>query len=88
MVMQQGGEALPEDIAAMSFEAALTELEEIVGRLEKGNVALEESISIYARGDALKRHCDALLRRAEMRVEKITADAQGRPTGTEPLDVG
>ena len=79
--------ALPDDVKAMSFEAALAELVQIVGRLEKGNVPLEESISIYSRGDALKKHCDRLLRQAEMRVEKIAADAEGRPTGVEPLDV-
>jgi exodeoxyribonuclease VII small subunit len=58
----------------------------IVGRLEKGDVALEESIRIYERGEALKRRCEALLRDAEVRVEKITRDSGGRATGTEPLD--
>ena len=80
--------AVSEDVAKMSFEEALAELEKIVGRLEKGNVPLEESIAIYTRGDALKKHCDRLLRQAEMRVEKIAADAEGRPTGADPLDVG
>ena len=47
----------PEDIAKMAFEAALAELESIVDRLEKGSVALEESIKIYERGEALKAHC-------------------------------
>jgi exodeoxyribonuclease VII small subunit len=75
------------DIAAMSFEAALKELEQIVDRLEKGTVELEESISIYARGEALKRHCSDLLKAAEQRIEKITLGADGRPSGTEPLDV-
>ncbi|MGA7656785.1 MAG: exodeoxyribonuclease VII small subunit [Methylocella sp.] len=75
------------DIAAMSFEAALKELELIVDRLEKGTVELEESIAIYARGEALKRHCSDLLKNAEQRIEKITLGADGRPGGTEPLDV-
>lgn len=86
--MTEQAEPVPSDVAKMSFEEALGELEKIVGRLEKGNVALEESIAIYSRGDALKKHCDRLLRQAEMRVEKIAADAEGRPTGVEPLDVG
>jgi exodeoxyribonuclease VII small subunit len=74
------------DVGALPFEKALAELESIVGRLEAGDVALEESIRIYERGEALKRRCEALLREAEARVEKITRDAAGRPTGTEPLD--
>jgi len=72
------------DIAAMSFEKALRELESIVGRLERGDVELEESISIYERGEALKEHCDRLLRQAEAKVEKLTF-AAGEPTGTEPF---
>jgi len=75
-----------DDIAKMPFEAALAELETIVDRLEKGAVALEESIKIYERGEALKAHCDRLLRNAEMRIEKITLGADGKPKGTEPLD--
>lgn len=77
-----------DDIETLSFEAALRELEGIVGRLEKGDVELEESISIYERGEALRAHCDALLKKAEAKVEKIRLDAEGRPVGTEPLDVG
>jgi exodeoxyribonuclease VII small subunit len=76
-----------EDIAALPFERALAQLEGIVDQLEKGSVALEESIAIYARGEALKKHCDALLRSAEQRIEKITLGADGKPNGTEPLDV-
>jgi exodeoxyribonuclease VII small subunit len=74
------------DVAGLPFEKALAELESIVQRLEKGDVALEESIQIYERGEALKRRCDTLLREAEARVEKITRDAAGNATGTEPLD--
>ena len=77
----------PPDIAALPFETALAELEGIVTRLERGDVALEESITIYARGEALKTHCEALLRQAEAKVEKITLGADGKPQGTEPLDV-
>jgi exodeoxyribonuclease VII small subunit len=76
----------PADIAKLPFEAALAELEAIVEKLEKGAVALEESITIYERGEALKAHCDKLLRNAEMRIEKITLGADGKPTGTGPLD--
>src|SRR5215469_13832874 len=72
------------DIAAMSFEKALRELESIVGRLERGDVELEESINIFERGEALKDHCDRLLRQAEAKVEKLTLEA-GEPTGTEPF---
>ncbi len=76
------------DVAALSFEKALAELEQIVDRLEKGSVALEDSIALYERGEALKAHCEALLKTAEQRIEKITLGPDGKPTGTEPLDVG
>lgn len=74
-----------DDVKAMSFEAALAELERIVGTLESGKAPLAESIEIYARGEALKSHCEALLKAAEARIEKITLK-NGQPTGTEPLD--
>jgi exodeoxyribonuclease VII small subunit len=70
----------------MPFEVALAELESIVGRLEKGNVALEESISLYERGEMLKARCEALLKDAEMRIEKITVGADGKAKGVTPLD--
>ena len=75
------------DIAALNFEAALEQLEAIVGKLESGDVPLEESIAYYERGEALKTHCDTLLRNAEARVEKIRLNASGEAAGTEPLDV-
>ena len=75
------------DVNAMPFERAIEELESIVKRLEEGKVPLEESVAIYERGEALKRRCEELLRQAEARVDKITTDASGQPTGTEPLDV-
>jgi exodeoxyribonuclease VII small subunit len=86
---QEKEATLPEanaDIAAMSFEDALKELEQIVEKLEKGTVGLEESIAIYARGEGLKTRCNELLKNAEQRIEKITLGADGRPVGTEPLD--
>ena len=75
------------DVKQLSFERAIEELESIVKRLEEGKVPLEESVAIYERGEALKRRCEELLRQAEARVDKITTDANGQPTGTEPLDV-
>ena len=75
------------DVAKLSFERAIEELELIVKRLEDGKVPLEESVAIYERGETLKRRCEELLRQAEARVQKITLDASGNPTGTEPLDV-
>ena len=77
----------PTDINKMPFEAALAELEAIVAKLEQGAVALEESIKIYERGEALKSHCDKLLKNAEMRIERITFGADGNPKGAAPLDV-
>jgi exodeoxyribonuclease VII small subunit len=73
------------EIKDMSFERALKELESIVERLEKGAVELEESIAIYERGEALREHCDRLLKQAEARVEKLALGPTGTPTGTEPF---
>jgi len=75
------------DVKKLTFERALEELETIVNRLEQGKVPLEESVAIYERGESLKRRCEELLRQAEARVDKITTDANGQVTGTEPLDV-
>lgn len=74
------------EIADLSFEAALDELEKIVQQLESGKAPLQESIAIYERGEALKRHCETLLKQAEARIEKITLAKDGTPSGTEPLD--
>jgi exodeoxyribonuclease VII small subunit len=75
------------EIAAMPFEKALQELEQIVGQLERGDVPLEKSIEIYERGNQLKAHCEAMLRKAELKVEVITQDSSGKATGVKPLDV-
>ena len=72
---------IAEDIRALSFEQALSELESIVDRLETGDVALEESIEIYQRGAQLRAYCDEKLKSAQARIEKITADGT-----TTPLD--
>lgn len=92
MRSKNGNQAVSEskphdDVATLPFEAALKQLEEIVARLERGDVPLEESIAIYTRGEALKARCDALLKQAEARIEKITLGADGKPTGTAPMDV-
>ena len=74
-------------ISTLSFEKALAELEQIVARLEGGKVELEESIKIYERGEALRKHCDAKLAEAEARIEKITLSPQGKAMGATKLDV-
>ncbi len=75
------------DIEKMPFEQAMKELESIVTRLEAGDVGLEESIAAYERGELLKKRCENLLKAAETRIEKIKLGADGKPTGTTPLDV-
>jgi exodeoxyribonuclease VII small subunit len=75
------------DITSLSFEKALAQLEDIVSRLEGGKVDLEDSIKLYEKGEALKKHCESKLKEAEARIEKITLDPQGKPKGLEPLDV-
>lgn len=74
----------PADIAAMTFETALSELEQIVAKLESGQAPLEDSIRMYERGAALKAHCEARLAAARLRVEKIVMGA-GAP-GVEPAE--
>lgn len=76
------------DISAMSFEEALRSLEDVVRRLEGGEVPLDESIALYERGEALRRHCQARLDAAQERIEKIVAGPDGKPTGTVPFDAG
>jgi len=74
------------DINTLSFEEAMRELEATVGKLETGEATLEESIALYERGAALRAHCEARLREAEERVEKITLAANGQPAGTTPVE--
>ena len=74
------------DVKKLSFERAIEELESIVKRLEDGKVPLEESVAIYERGEALKARCEGLLKQAETRIERITLTADGKPSGTTPLD--
>ncbi|MCC3861318.1 exodeoxyribonuclease VII small subunit [Pseudemcibacter aquimaris] len=82
-----GNEAvdIPEDIKSMEFEEALGALEEIVRNLESGQVSLEKSIDIYTRGTQLKAHCEAKLKDATARIEKITKSGNGS-LSTSPLD--
>lgn len=74
------------DVDQMTFEEAMRELEQVVGQLERGDVALEQSIALYERGAALKERCNAKLKEAEEKVAKITLDGDGQPAGTAPLD--
>jgi exodeoxyribonuclease VII small subunit len=76
------------DIAALSFEDALKELERIVGRLESGEAQLQEAIDLYERGDRLRRQCAARLDAAQARIEAIRTDAEGRAAGTAPFAAG
>ena len=70
----------------MSFEEAMRELEPVVSQLERGDVALEESIKLYERGAALKAQCEEKLKAAEEKVAAITLDRDGQPTGTTPVE--
>lgn len=68
-----------QSIAAMSFEQALGELEQIVQRLEQGKIPLEDAINAYERGAALRQHCEAKLSEAKERVDRISIGADGSP---------
>jgi exodeoxyribonuclease VII small subunit len=74
------------DLSQMSFEQALKSLEEIVRRLESGDVPLEESIDLYERGEQLRKLCQARLDTAQARIEKIVAGPDGKAVDTEPFD--
>ncbi len=80
-------EKIPDDIQAMSFEQALAELETIVGRLEGGDVDLEESIETYTRGTLLKRHCESKLRSAQEKIDRIVVGPDDAAAGLEPADI-
>ena len=74
------------DIKKLTFEQALSELEKIVNQLESGQAPLQQSISLYERGEALKNHCESLLKEAQMKIEKITLNKQGEATGIEEFE--
>ncbi|HXI86287.1 MAG TPA: exodeoxyribonuclease VII small subunit [Parvularculaceae bacterium] len=75
----------PADLSKVSFEDALKELEDIVRKLESGGVPLEDSIALYERGAALKAHCEAKLKSAQERIEKIVV-AEGGAVKAAPAD--
>jgi exodeoxyribonuclease VII small subunit len=75
---------LPEDIKRLGFEEAMKELEKIVKDLESGQVKLDEAVKAYERGAALKKHCEAKLADARMKVERITGS--GANMGLAPVD--
>ncbi|WP_229822174.1 exodeoxyribonuclease VII small subunit [Novosphingobium arvoryzae] len=74
------------DIAAMSFEDALRALEDVVRKLESGEVPLDDSITLYERGEALRKHCQARLDAAQTRIEKIVAGPDGQAAAVQPFD--
>ncbi len=73
-------------VSEMTFEQAMKELETVVDQLERGDVALDASISLYERGAALKKRCEDELKRAEEKVAAITLDGDGNPVGTTPVE--
>ena len=74
------------DISQLTFEQVLIALEEVVQQLESGNVPLDQSITLYERGEALRKHCQARLDAAQARIEKIVTDQSGNASGTAPFD--
>jgi len=76
----------PAEITGMSFEEALRALEEVVRKLESGEVPLDDSISLYERGEALRKHCQARLDAAQARIERIVTGPDGTAAGTQPFD--
>lgn len=74
------------EIADLSFEDALRALEEVVRKLEGGEVPLDDSITLYERGEALRKHCQARLDAAQARIERIVAGPDGSPAGVQPFD--
>ena len=75
----------PQDVAELSFEAALKRLEEIVHKLESGEAPLDDAIRLYEEGDRLKRQCEARLQAAQARIEQIQFGPDGAPSGTAPF---
>ena len=73
-------------VEEMNFETAMAELEKVLGQLERGDVALDESISLYERGAQLKARCEAKLKEAEEKVAAITLDGDGNPTGATSVE--
>lgn len=76
----------PKPVEEMSFEEAIRALEQVVTALDRGDVALEESITLYERGAVLKARCEAKLKEAEEKVAQITLNAEGEATGAKPVE--
>ncbi len=81
-----GTTSVTDDVAQMSFEQALSALETIVQQLERGDVPLDESITLYERGEKLRSACQARLDAAQAKIEKIVADRSGGAQGVAPFD--
>lgn len=79
---------MSEDVSTLSFEDALKQLESIVARLESGEASLDESIKLYTQGDLLRVQCEARLKDAQARIEKISLGADSKPAGLESFDGG
>jgi exodeoxyribonuclease VII small subunit len=77
-----------QDLAALSFEDALRELEAIVQQLESGEAPLDKAIELYGRGDRLRAQCEARLAAAQARIEQIQLGSDGRPAAAAPFDAG
>ena len=77
---------MADDLSTLSFEDALKRLETIVQRLESGDATLDESIALYAEGDQLKKQCEARLKSAQEKIDRIVLGSDGNPTGTAPFD--
>ncbi|GAA4037579.1 exodeoxyribonuclease VII small subunit [Parerythrobacter jejuensis] len=84
--MDEGQTADAAKISEMSFEEALRGLEQVVRQLESGEVALDQSITLYERGEELRKHCQARLDAAQARIEAIVQDGDGNASGTKPFD--
>lgn len=79
--------AQKKEIAKLSFEDALQELETIVRQLEGGQIKLEDAIDAYERGAELKKHAESKLKQAQAKIDKIVLNDAGEPAGTEPFEV-
>lgn len=78
---------IPPEIAALSFEEALDQLRTLVGAVERGDAKLDEAIESYAKGTALRQHCQNKLAEAKAKIEQLTFGADGQPNGAEPFEV-
>lgn len=86
MAMNESDQNMSEDSADLNFEEALRRLEEIVRKLESGDVPLDQSIALYEQGEKLRGLCQKRLEDAQAKIEKITLDREGRAQGTAPFD--